>query len=316
MTASNSLKKLYRSYLDFIAAAGAGDERPPSISRSNREAIKALRTAIRAKRLALVLGAGVSAECGVPQWGKLVSGLVDSGFPPALRKRIKRSKIPLVRKIRLLEQVQKTYRLRLRDKLYRRTSVSSKTNLYHIAKFAVLMHQRGCVDRIVTYNFDDLLREEIHRRSPQRKTKLISSKTHYHLEYGKLHIIHPHGHIARDMADDDILSLALVFAEPDYHRHFLDYSFWANAAQIATFAEYVCLFIGISFDDPNHRRLLDAARNYGPADMRHVAIVKWNSDRNKDILTQRDLASFGIRPLWVKDYRRIRVLLSRLLRKD
>jgi len=67
--------------------------------------------------------------------------------------------------------------------------------------------------------------------------------------------------------------ISLIFSEEDYNKIYSDAYSWSNLAQLNSFRDNTCLFIGCSLTDPNLRRLLDVAARSGEKP-RHYAFLK------------------------------------------
>ena len=89
--------------------------------------------------------------------------------------------------------------------------------------------------------------------------------------------------------------------------------------------EYSCLFIGLSMQDDNIRRLLhyskqervrallDEGKSWKKADsktLRHFAVLKRSESGVVDRLTESSLKRLGTRTLWISDYGEISLRLA------
>jgi len=64
----------------------------------------------------------------------------------------------------------------------------------------------------------------------------------------------------------------LTLSEDMYHKQYIEPYSWNNLIQLAKFRENVCLFLGVSFTDPNLRRLMDVASTL-KRDKRHLHYI-------------------------------------------
>ncbi len=141
----------------------------------------------------------------------------------------------------------------------------------------------------------------------------------------------------------------VVLSEDGYHQQYSDVYGWSNLIQINKFKDHNCLFIGLSFSDPNLRRLLDIAKNErGDEDIHHYCFKKRHDkthvktklekilSENEGILDEKaraqlglndvvddlikfmenfeenDALSFGVGILWVNDYSEIPEILKNI----
>jgi hypothetical protein len=249
----------------------------------NASDLRGLRAAWQGQRLVLFLGAGVSASQGLPSWNKLVLDLLLShaastprwhklephyrralvkwlheelGYDPlVLARLVKKSLLEKAR--RRLGEAPAEHRFweLVRAQLYLdcRSRVASGT-LAAVAKLVERAAQGGHLAAIVTFNFDDLLEQELRRR-----------QVAYHVVHGArratgrgLPIVHVHGYLPQQAPVPEDPNL--VFTEDDYHRITEVAFHWAATAIVSYLREHTGLFIGLSMNDPNLRRLLDASR--------------------------------------------------------
>ena len=136
-----------------------------------------------------------------------------------------------------------------------------------------------------------------------------------------------------------------------YHQQYNEIYSWNNMVQINKFRDNTCLFIGLSFDDPNLRRLLDIANlQKGESKKYHYRIEKrYNlkslekkilrileqdtqlSDKKElsklkldetvkylanmmEKFEENDALSFGVQTIWIKDYKEIPEILKEIRR--
>jgi hypothetical protein len=252
-------------------------------SRVNAGDLRGLRAAWQAQRLVLFLGAGVSVSQGLPSWNKLVLDLLLShaassprwhklephyrralvtwlheelGYDPlVLARLVKKSLLEHARRRLGEEPAEHKFWELVRAQLYvdcRSRAVSG--TLRAVADLVDRSAHGEHLAAIVTFNFDDLLEQELRRR-----------KIAHHVVHGArrasgrgLPIVHVHGYLPQHgpvPADP-----GLVFTEDDYHRITEVAFHWAATAIVSQLRERTGLFVGLSMNDPNLRRLLDASR--------------------------------------------------------
>lgn len=258
--------------------------------------LRELGEAWRERRMVLVLGAGVSVPCGLPSWRNLIVDILYSHSAGARRWRgldadDRRALLlwlcdhlvqdPLV----LARLAKKTVAARhargkphpsdarhargrphpsdaflqtVREHLYRpsRARPPPGSTLDAVVDLLARAAARERVAAVVSFNWDDLLERELHRRRVPHQVI-----TNARPARGKgVPILHPHGYLPRSgpLGDEGI-----VFSEDEYHR-LVDSPFhWATTALLAQFRQNTAVLIGLSLSDPNLRRLLDASRYAG-----------------------------------------------------
>lgn len=253
-------------------------------------------------RLALFVGAGVSFGCGLPTWLELIDRLANKAFPratpPALQALDLLGPIP---KTRLLKRhLGMRYKTALADCLY--------SAPYQLSPVIQRIAQAG-IQRICTFNFDDLLEEAFATEGAQFDS-LVAGDTHNNNFKGTT-IFHPHGLLSSSMTAQERESASIVFSEEDYHALYSDPYSWSNLVQLSMLMNYTCLFVGMSLTDPNLRRLLDATKSIGIRHS-HYAIMRSPSfaapaselPLTKEIkrATESDLQSLRVQPIWVRRY--------------
>jgi hypothetical protein len=252
-------------------------------SRVNRSDMRGLQTAWRQKHFVLFIGAGVSIPYGIPSWKDLVLELL---FEQAEHTRRLGPLLPHYRRalaswmtdyfeynpLVLARMVERDLRKRSRDKRRRRDrdeellfleklraqlyahcrSPSKRTALKAIAD--LIQRSTGNVRAIVSFNFDDLLEQELALRGVDTISIADGDRRHS----GALRVIHPHGFVPRQ---GEIIRGRLVFTEDDYHKLTETVFHWALSEIVMQLRQSTVLFIGLSMSDPSLRRLLDACKN-------------------------------------------------------
>jgi hypothetical protein len=249
----------------------------------NASDLKSLRYAWRHRQLVLFLGAGVSVPYGLPSWRNLVLELLFEQADttrrlghiwPHYRRAVAAWMAdyfeydPLVL-ARMVEHYLKKPRgaqrkgatgaelflERLRKHLYTNLrKPTSRTILQTIAGLAERTTMRTGLDGIVTFNFDDLLEQELKQRDV-RHTPVTGSKR----QHGAgLRVLHAHGYVPQQgpLSRQDI-----VFTEPDYHALTESLFHWSLSEIVERLRKSTVLFVGLSMSDPSLRRLLDVSVN-------------------------------------------------------
>ncbi len=307
------------------------------------EYIEKLKIAYQNEDLALFLGAGVSIDAGIPLWSDLIKKLLiymigsktrgkklDKKSTTALNALAYSNKedspITQMRYIKSAFTSEEYYEL-VHRVLYS-GKIDTKTKLLDaIARICKPQRAYNGIKSIVTYNFDNLIEQkfvekEIEFNAIYRDTDMSSLDS--------LNIYHVHGFLPQNnvIAHADI---NLVFSEEDYHRVYRDAYSWSNLTQLNAFRDSTCLFIGCSLNDPNLRRLLDAASRNGET-ARHFALMKRNSfisgntgvvhndilqmyQRIDDNIREAYYRQLGLNIIWIDDHKEIPDILLKLLEK-
>jgi len=164
----------------------------------------------------------------------------------------------------------------------------------------------------------------------------------------ELAIFHVHGFLPRLALLDT--SNKVTLSEDTYHQQYNDVYSWSNLVQINKFKDANCLFIGVSFTDPNLRRLLDIARiqrgdnkihhycfrkKYDIDDVKKAIANIFKKKRSKQKLSPemldenakslievmenyetKDFESFGVQVIWIKEFSEIPEILRQIRELD
>jgi hypothetical protein len=254
-------------------------------ARATQKARRRLRDAFKQRRLTLFVGAGVSMASGLPGWrGLLTNVFVNSargGLPDLTMDLIdaaiaewffKQGDAPLEilgRKIRASFGRQTSNMLdNLRRFLYfgtdldwiqhrtldaiRRDVLRQNPTLKAIVTLCRRGTTRKGVRRVVTYNYDNLLELML----PGRATQAICRATEPNPR--ALPIYHVHGYIPVEGTDSGSAFDDIILTEDQYNRVANDPYSWTNLVQLQAMSDSVGLIVGMSLNDRNLRRLLDA----------------------------------------------------------
>ena len=264
--------------------------------RPRAKQIEQLRTAYRSGDLVLVLGAGASKGVGLPDWDTLLRTLLIEVFNKDKgadgRQSLAMAQMfaelfspgPLVaaRFFRQHFREQKStnaealpFESVIRNALYEKLPEGAATSsplFQEIRQFCVAAGKNPTLDSIITYNYDDVL---------ERYLDSVDIEIPYDPIYevgmrpasDRLPIYHVHGFLPG--SGDLPSSPKIVLSEDVYHEQYTDIYSWANIVQINKFTEKTCLFVGVSLNDPNLRRLLDISmRQKGKTGGSHYLVRK------------------------------------------
>jgi hypothetical protein len=286
----------------------------------NPQTIELARNKCKRRELTLVIGAGVSKSVGIPDWNEMVQRLAADTYG-ALGKETRDRLIDLLKSgalqntvlVRHLEQqlqFKSALKNRLRHRLYDGVDTEAFSKLLlPLCRYFLLPDLESRISSVICYNFDSLLERAL--KSLGCDPKPIYSHATYLEGSSPLAIYHPHGFLPHFSDYDGDVDHPLVFSEPDYHAHYLDMGHWANVLQLHHFMHRSCLFVGVSLNDPNMRRLLDFARRQSN-ELRHFAIQTVKPDAFQSAFIEHDHYSLGLRVIWVDSRENIPAVLEAL----
>lgn len=297
-----------------------------------------LKDIYRRDELVLFLGAGVSKDAGIGEWGELISDLLVLVIKDILED--KKIKVTELETNFLLERMKKLnnqspllqagfiktilgpkFEERLSKLLYKNIRNKEQSQLLKsISKLCLPKRSGVGIQAVVTYNFDDLLELAFNDYNIEYQS------LYNELDYAtaeKLGIYHVHGFLPRNPEEYEQLSEGLlVFSEDGYHRLYNDPYSWANITQLNFLRENTTLMIGLSLTDPNLRRLLSISNRKNKL-KKHYAIMK-KADFIKDSddmeikgeilssfnvintdLQEKFFEQLGIKVIWIENYNEI-----------
>lgn len=229
----------------------------------NAPRIHALAEAYRTGRLSLVLGAGISKGCGLPEWSELNRTLLRRALE-GLYEAVGPDEAPLhARDIEatLKDRVRPMVGRYVKAKLGGRYLDEVRTALYEgpmrLSQTVRWILTLERLQAILTLNFDDLLETFAARLEVGGRYQTVFAAP-IHPRSGRIPIYHTHGYLPRDPREPH--SDGLILSEDDYHGLLHQGYHWTDHVAIQLLARSTCLFIGTSGEDPNLRRLLDLAR--------------------------------------------------------
>jgi hypothetical protein len=194
---------------------------------------------------------------------------------------------------------------------------------------ALARAERGVegVQAIVNYNYDDILDEKLRGE----KVRCVTVKSgHDHVPEGALPCYHVHGVIPLAVArKENALGRKgvlgnFVFSEDEYHAEYSDPYKWSNMTQISLLGRYTGLFVGLSLEDPNIRRLIDVTHRQYP-DTPNYAILprKASLAKSKDsadcvvrnLFEDVEAVSYsriGVKVIWTDDFNSIPSVVQKI----
>ncbi|MFQ6014387.1 MAG: SIR2 family protein [Anaerolineae bacterium] len=184
------------------------------------------------------------------------------------------------------------------------------------------------IHAVVSFNVDAVLEAYAYARYEKRILRTIERPSAGAIP-GKINVYHMHGYLRFDRYIGDRTKEApdvLVFTEQEYFDFFNEPNSLFNYTFLYLLREHSCLFIGLSLNDDNIRRLLHysrAEREHSfqregvlqPDELeiiRHFAILSDRKAPEINHLTEASLKRLGTRVLWVSDFDEIPERLGKM----
>jgi hypothetical protein len=108
------------------------------------------------------------------------------------------------------------------------------------------------INNIINYNYDDTFFHCLKQSGLKYRNCYGSNKTK-----GNKHIFYPHGYIPMKGG----VITEIVLSEDDYQNQIYKQNLWPNNIQTTLFSSNTNIFIGLSLNDSNIRRLLNMCSN-------------------------------------------------------
>lgn len=263
---------------------------------SQESKIKEVSMWFESESLVLVLGAGASASYGLPDWNLLLQKLLlislESDGESTKDEIDEKSGVLAKTFSRVFEpnslitarylhnhfkekQPRSTlaFEKAIRDALYSGVDINDESELMkEIRKLCIAAGRSPNLDSIITYNYDDILERCLKNIEVDIPFKSIHASGMKN-ERNELPIYHVHGYLP---STGTLTSRnKVVLSEDGYHQQYSDVYGWSNLIQVNKFKDHNCVFIGLSFSDPNLRRLLDISKKErGDDEIHHYCIKK------------------------------------------
>lgn len=213
--------------------------------------IQHIQDACKQDKLVIFVGAGVSANSGVPLWGRLIESLKQD-LPEALKEETDALKIAQLYKD---SRGDKEYIEKIKETLmYGKTS----PNLIHYA----ILDLKPC--HIITTNYDDLIEQAVLQKFQQYYVIRRDADLPY-VQYQNT-LIKMHG---------DFEANNIVLTENDYYNYSTNFPLIQSYVQ-SLFASKLILFVGFSFNDINLKIILNSVSNILQENMQRVYLLTDN----------------------------------------
>jgi len=249
--------------------------------------------------------------CGLPGWGDLVTRVLKATWKdrPDLGLLLLKDKNILAARYARQKAGAKFNRI-VHEALYQ-DDVELSRCVWAIA--------RSGVRQICTFNFDDLLVEAL--LTEGKECVVATPDEPFRTTHEGSTIYHPHGILPRLFREKELDGAKIIFSEDDYHNLYSDPYSWANIAQLSLLTSKSVLFIGLSMQDPNLRRLIDTARSRG-FNNQHFAVFRdptvkcsrtdLEEYRSLRKLIEIDMKSLGITTWFVDSHEKVAEIIERI----
>ena len=251
----------------------------------------------------LFTGAGVSASAKIPDWQSLLRNLLKDNptITPndfdTLFKTMDYSNLVTARYIeKSINANKETLIKRIRELLYPNGNIGESDLIKTICN--LIINQKN-LRSVITYNYDTLLEDCIKKTGKHCFSVYKNNRD----ESNSFPVYHVHGIVFPERENSSVEDIVLT--EDDYHRVYSEVFDWSNVEQLHALTRCTCLFIGLSMNDPNLRRLLEVAQRDSGKSVRHYVFLERKSaynDKNKiekDYQTREDmLADLGLSVIW------------------
>lgn len=280
----------------------------------NSDAIVQLKKAYKEKKLVLFCGAGISIGSGIPSWNKLLVSMfleiskLSSDYTDVLCNELKHelgvSQEILARMIKHSDS--KCFCERIRKILYKDLKKDCTDTINAIVDLCSNNRRNKGIKEIITYNFDNLLEHNFDKKGIK----------YTHCHDGGIPIHHVHGFLPPDGEIE--FKDKIVFSEDEYHKQYTEFTSDETLVQLGALRENICLYVGISFTDPNMRRLADEyKRKHQGRETPHYLIKKIPDiqlEKKKSFLSKTkmlnqimyleelDAESFGFKIIWLDSF--------------
>ncbi|WP_226536266.1 SIR2 family protein [Fictibacillus halophilus] len=336
----------YKYYNDKIASDALNTFQNNEYREKNNEYIKNLSNAYKRDELCLFLGAGVSVgetklptelentkeqDSSLPDWNTLIKKLITLFFKDNYKSKFLPKELnsffteknfndfsPLILGRFIKHTLETQFYSKLRQALYEgyKKQIRPNSSVYSISKLCVPPREKKGISAVVTYNYDDLLEFYLDHLSVEYKTIYSANECSNNEE---LPIYHVHGYLPHNDEITNTMEESIVFSEHEYHHQYENSFSWQNVTQLGILREKTALFIGLSMNDPNIRRLLEVANTYSNYP-KHYAILRdeWANGKDKRLgnifrnMHAKSFEALGINIIWIKDYSEINDIVGKI----
>lgn len=294
-----------------------------------KEIIKKAQNAFQSEKISFFIGAGVSHSAGGPLWGQLLQDVIvrsrcvteyERDDVDNIANNIKSS---IIMGRFAIHQFMRPYRRLpdfLRDEVLYINIKPSKT-IEEIVRICLRFNN---VESIITYNYDDLIEQEFQRQTSGCDSMCVPKYKKNCILCNHIPIYHVHGFIPHEKSIG--YSEDIVLGETEYHALYKESFHWSNVEQLHALYRTSCIFIGLSMDDPNLRRLLDISFSDSDGDPRHyvfmqrphIEFAKNTESKNLKYCHRLEdmMSQMGVNIIWYEEHDEIPDLLKQITQRN
>ncbi len=294
----------------------------------NKSCKEACKKAFAHGNCTLFIGAGVSMSAGLPGWDDLLYRMLEKGHGEREIKRedkvfFKRafdsSTMVMARYLQILLGSEEELIDNVKSILYPQKKCQETELIRSVVELSHYETKgKRKVKRIITYNYDNSLEKAVSKRDALKPLPFFNDDGILKYKKEELPIYHVHGFIPEGEWNDDYGS-GIVLAEDAYHHLYNTQDEWVNDVQKEALSKGLSLFVGMSMNDPNLRRLLEEIKSEGYKGCKHFAfLTEWDFFNNLSFVPKKEIVEkmfheLGVDVIWYKDYNELPKLLRELM---
>lgn len=288
--------------------------------------------AICTSKVCLILGAGVSIDAGLPNWNDLLKSLLENlsykkrgtmlskEHALCIEEHCFRSSIVMARYIidglldcKPEERNRKIVELLFNILWQKYDSKLPKPLLDAIV--TVIARWRQSIESIITYNYDDLLEQELNKQG----VNYFSAGEYSHGNLGSIPIYHVHGIVPQNLNGGNSVVPIAVLCEDEYHELYKQAYHWSNVEQLHALMRCTCIFIGCSMGDPNLRRMLDMAnskeqRHFVFLNRKEFSFCSEHGNEENLQIQEKVMNNMGLNVIWFENFQELPRLIRDVFR--
>lgn len=300
--------------------------------KKREDLINKANAAIRTSKVCLILGAGVSIDAGLPNWNDLLKSLLENlsskrrgtklskEHALCIEEHCFRSSIVMARYIidglmdcKREERNRKIVEL-LSNILWQKYDPTLPKPLLD-AIVTVIAKWWQSIESIITYNYDDLLEQELSKQG----VNYFSAGEYSHGNLGSLPIYHVHGIVPQNLKGGNSVVPIAVLCEDEYHELYKQAYHWSNVEQLHALMRCTCIFIGCSMGDPNLRRMLDMAnskeqRHFVFLNRKEFSFCSEHGNEENLQIQEKIMNNMGLNVIWFESFQELPRLIREISR--